>query len=175
MISMKIHFSTKCHGITIGAKGIMSVEKIPFSHVSIELPLGIIFESVPGGSRMIPMKSWIHEYQIIRTFDLNLDVTEAELRRSIDGILSELWSKPYGFGQIFGILILMIGAYSELSRRIAKMFVSSSDLICTELVARFLDSLGLWTGSKSFDTLTLREVFRVAWRLEHGEHEDPSV
>jgi hypothetical protein len=175
MMKIKVHFSKKVHGIIIGSKGIMAVEKIPFSHVAVELPFGIIFESIPGGSRMIPFQRWIDEYQVIKTFEMTTEISEENVKRAISGILSELWARPYSFRQVIGILIMMTFKNSELARRIAKKFVSSTDLICTELAARFLDAIGLWTGSNSFDSISLREVYRVAWRFKSDESEGPAL
>lgn len=172
---LRVHAATKISGITIGACILKTVEQLPFSHVAVELPFEIIFESVPGGVRLIPRNHWVKEYAIVKTFELETHGIREKLPSIVSTVIGDLYERPYAYLSVLSAGVVIAFGRFAWARRLARKVGSSYGQICTELVGRFLDAIGLWKGPRSFDTLRLKEVYRELWRLENAKKLRPSI
>lgn len=165
MIELLIHCSTKRGCFNIGAWIIMLAERLPFSHVALELRDGDKFtvcEAVVPKSRVIDGGHWRTQYKSIRVFRFYIP----ESKR--DHVLQ--WFKKqdgleYGWGSIVVIALGLI------CRPFEKVFKSvkvdgAKKKICSELVGRFMRRFfGVDFGERP-DTISIRDVLRECLKLE---------
>lgn len=160
---MKIHFSKKKSGITIGSKLIMYVEEISFSHVSIEVN-GHVYESVWPKSRKISLSNWEKKYQSVETVEIETTLFQDDL---LEQDMSEMIGVRYSIMQLFwigvGILFEPISAY--ISERNLN---GSRFLICTEFVGSILENHFDVEFKEQKDMLSVGDVYKYAKELRDG-------
>lgn len=139
------------------------VEGTKFSHCAIELN-GIVFESTWPKSRAVSAESYYSHYQLIKVVELTIP-SENWLVSS--KIISSNLNKTYSFRQLIWILIDKIA--HKLSLKVSFKYNLGSKLICTELIALYLQNVFDVKFNKPLDLIGLVDIVEALDKLEKGQ------
>lgn len=140
----------------IAALGIMYFQKTNYSHYAIRVEdqsSGEVFyyDSTGAGTRKYSPSAFKKKYKLIKKFPVHKPFTYIAWL--------EFWSKhankPYGFKQVFGLLLKMwnITKNNPFGK-------GSKRIICNELIILFLNEFG-YTNIKDVDSLDLNETEKL--------------
>ena len=160
---LKVCFGRRDEFYMVGSQIIRAVEETDYSHAWIELD-GMVFEAVFPKSHCI--KKMDHKYTTTHEFSFFM---HDENKSAALNFLYNLMDIRYAVSQLFSIFAGYLNRW--INKKISKKNINGkSEIICTELCARFLSEFYAIDFKQSFDNVDLKELFYKCKLLDavHG-------
>ena len=151
----------------IMGKFIEWIDGVPFTHVSIlveNIDEKMIYESVFPRSKKVSVEDWKKHYKLKYIYQLpSVDVKLAT------SLLEEMRGKEYSIFQL--ILIAVARAFNRFQRYFGNNINGTKRLICSELVAEFIQKSYNVDFKENIDFISLKDVWDLTKDLSRQRWE----